>query len=321
MATLPPTLVVDETMDNKMTQGPHIATNLLLDDTLAELLRSYETGAVNDSTAHPVPARDAVARILRNLEELLFPGFFCEESVSHADLKYRTGARLAEVLRSLERQVMLDQRHTHGERYSAAQARSIPGQFIATLPALRAQLQLDVDALFEGDPAVRSREEIILAYPGLRAVIAHRIAHQLWIMGVGLMARLMAELAHAATGIDIHPGATIGHHFYVDHGTGVVIGETTTIGNHVKVYQGVSLGALSVQKHLQDKKRHPTIEDHVTLYAGCTILGGNTVVGHHSIVGGNVWLVRSVPPYSLVEHQASVRVVSRDKDTSFDPVI
>src|SRR3990167_4489371 len=140
-------------------------------------------------------------------------------------------------------------------------------------------------------------------------------------MGVRLIPRIMTEFAHNETGIDIHPGATIGRSFYIDHGTGVVIGETTVIGDHVKIYQGVSLGALSVSRRLQDQRRHPTIEDHVTIYAGATILGGATVVGNHSVVGGNVWLVQSVPPYSVVEHESSVRVGSRKRDGDFDPGI
>jgi serine O-acetyltransferase len=291
-----------------------------LDTVLKALLASYASqGGVNDVAMTPVPSRQAVQRILQDLEEILFPGFFCDQTLRRDDLPYLVGAQLAQLRHAMERQVTLNLRHEHSA-FDASKPAAVVAAFIADLPSLRAELLLDVEALFEGDPAVRSRQEVILAYPGLRAVIAHRIAHRLWIADVRLVARLMSELAHAATGIDIHPGATIGHHFYIDHGTGVVIGETSTIGNHVKVYQGVSLGALSVAKRMQDQRRHPTIEDHVTIYAGATILGGDTVVGHHSVVGGNVWLVRSVPPYSLVEHQAAVRVGSRNA-TSFDPVI
>jgi serine O-acetyltransferase len=265
-----------------------------------------------------------VARILGALEELLFPGFSCDETLTEENLELVTGSRVAAVFDGVCRQVELDIAHEVGRAVDPgvrADARAFALGLLAEVPALRAALQLDVEALLAGDPAVRSREEVILAYPGLRAVLVHRVAHFFWVRGVRLLARMMSEQVHGQTGIDIHPGATIGQRFYIDHGTGIVIGETTVIGDHVKIYQGVSLGALSVSKRLQDHKRHPTIEDHVTLYAGATILGGDTVVGHHSVVGGNVWLVRSVPPYSVVEHDAVVRVGSRDRSDSFDPAI
>ncbi len=163
------------------------------------------------------------------------------------------------------------------------------------IPHLREMLLLDAKAAFEGDPAARSLEEIILSYPGFEAITVHRIAHFLHINGVPLIPRIMSEYVHGKTGIDIHPGATIGKSFCIDHGTGIVIGETTEIGNNVKIYQGVTLGAISVKKDLCDKKRHPTIEDDVTIYAGASILGGKTVIGKGSIIGGNVWLTESVP--------------------------
>jgi len=181
------------------------------------------------------------------------------------------------------------------------------------MPAIREQIDQDVTAMFEGDPAAKSRSEVIRTYPGFYAIAAYRIAHALHKLGVHGLPRTITEHAHSKTGIDIHPAASVGSHFCIDHGTGVVIGETTVIGNHVKIYQGVTLGALSVSKDDAEKKRHPTIEDHVVLYAGATILGGDTVIGHNSTIGGNVWLTRSVPPHSRVYYQAKMYHVDKDE--------
>jgi serine O-acetyltransferase len=177
--------------------------------------------------------------------------------------------------------------------------------------------------MLEGDPAAKSSEEVILAYPGVEAIVVHRLAHVLYKESVPLIPRMMSELIHRKTGIDIHPGATIGRRFYIDHGTGIVIGETTRIGDGVKLYQGVTLGALTVEKSLADKKRHPTIENGVVIYAGATILGGNTVVGHDSIVAGNAFLTQSVPPNSVVTRKSEVRSRHSGTETfaDFDPVI
>jgi serine O-acetyltransferase len=308
--------------------------SLTLQEITDAIVQSYrDGGGANHIGGVHLPSRGQVAAILHDVEELIFPGFICDDHLTDENLTYVTGTRVATLLDRLKAQVALDLAHelrtsadpprelTPAELAGlAADAEAFSLTLMGELPVLRAALQLDVAALLAGDPAVRSREEVILAYPGLRAVLVHRVAHIFWTKGVRLLARMMSEVVHGATGIDIHPGATIGPHFYIDHGTGVVIGETTVIGAHVKVYQGVSLGALSVQKRLQDKKRHPTIEDHVTIYAGATILGGETVVGRHSVVGGNVWLVKSVPPHSVVEHEAVVKVGSREKK-AFDPGI
>lgn len=183
---------------------------------------------------------------------------------------------------------------------------SITSAFFDEMPAIHAMLLEDVNAMFEGDPAAKSRSEVIRSYPGFYAIAAYRIAHHLTTLGIHEIPRIITEHAHSRTGIDIHPGAQIGHHFCIDHGTGVVIGETSLIGNHVKVYQGVTLGALSVNKEDATRKRHPTIEDHVVIYAGATILGGETTIGHHSIVGGNVWLTRSVPAHSKIYYQSKM---------------
>lgn len=179
-------------------------------------------------------------------------------------------------------------------------------KFFKNLPVLHERLLRDIRALEQGDPAAKSQDEVIRTYPGFYAIATHRIAHLLHQIGIQTIPRILSEHAHSHTGIDIHPAATIGDSFCIDHGTGIVIGETSIIGNHVKVYQGVTLGALSVRKEDAEQKRHPTIEDHVVLYAGATILGGNTVIGHHSVVGGNVWITKSIEPHSKVYYQAKM---------------
>ena len=178
--------------------------------------------------------------------------------------------------------------------------------FFDSLPRLHERLEHDITAMYDGDPAAKSTSEVVRTYPGFYAIAAYRIAHELHRLGVEGIPRVITEHAHGKTGIDIHPAAKIGEHFCIDHGTGIVIGETAVIGNHVKIYQGVTLGALSVEKSDADKKRHPTIEDNVIIYAGATILGGDTIIGHHSVIGGNVWLTKSVPPNSKVYYQSKM---------------
>lgn len=180
-------------------------------------------------------------------------------------------------------------------------------RFFQLLPQIYERLLEDKKAMYEGDPAAKSESEVVKTYPGFYAIAAYRIAHQLHLLGIQIVPRMIAEYAHGKTGIDIHPGAKIGKRFCIDHGTGVVIGETTVIGNDVKIYQGVTLGALSVAKKDASNKRHPTIEDHVVLYAGATVLGGETVIGHHSIIGGNTWITRSIEPYSKVYYKVSMQ--------------
>ncbi len=192
----------------------------------------------------------------------------------------------------------------------------VAAEFVQYLENLKIILLKDVDAIYQGDPAAKSQIEIILAYPGFFAIAAYRIAHWLQDKAVNLLPRMITEYAHGLTGIDIHPGAQIGEHLCIDHGTGIVIGETTIIGNHVKIYQGVTLGALSVENREMTQKRHPTIEDRVIIYAQAIILGGDTIIGHDSIIGGNVWLVNSVPPYSKVYYKNERSVNSNNKNIS-----
>ncbi len=190
--------------------------------------------------------------------------------------------------------------------------------FFEQLPALYQRLLKDAEAILESDPAARSLEEVMAAYPGFYATVIYRLTHQLWMQGIPFLPRFFSEYAHSKTGIDIHPGAEIGDGFAIDHGTGIVVGETTVIGNKVKIYQGVTLGALNVAKDCADKKRHPTIEDDVIIYSGATILGGNTIIGKGSVIGGNVWLTYSVPANSVVYHKSEVKV--KDKDPFPEPL-
>ncbi len=189
--------------------------------------------------------------------------------------------------------------------------------FFKNIPALYQKLLLDAKALYDADPAAKNIDEVLVAYPGFFAIAAHRIAHQLQLQKIPLLPRIISEYAHSKTGIDIHPGAAIGNSFAIDHGTGIVIGETATIGNYVKIFQGVTLGALSVQKEKASEKRHPTIEDNVVIYSGATILGGETIVGHDSVIGGNVWLTKSVLPFSIVFQKADITI--QDKKTFLEP--
>ncbi len=191
---------------------------------------------------------------------------------------------------------------------------SIAGSFISNLPLVREDLLLDAGYIADGDPAATGVDEVILAYPGFFAIAVFRLAHTLYELKVPLVPRMMTEMAHSRTGIDIHPGAMIGKEFFIDHGTGIVIGETAVIGRRVKLYQGVTLGALSVSRDMVGFRRHPTIEDDVIIYAGSTILGGSTVIGHSSIIGGNVWLTESVQPYSMVYNLSRVTVRTRDEE-------
>lgn len=298
-------------------------TSRSLTEVTGALLSSYaEEGGINHLCGPNLPSRTEVAEILRQVEDLCFPGFYREEELHLESIEYVTGHKLVRLFDHLSEQVfknLVYQRRRGAPdtppdpRATFAEARDAAYAFLCAFPDIRTALLLDVKALLEGDPAAQSKEEVILAYPGLRATLVYRVAHHFWQAGLRLLARMMSEHVHGQTGIDIHPGAQIGRSFHIDHGTGVVIGETAIIGDHVKVYQGVSLGALSVSRRWADQKRHPTIEDHVTVYAGATILGGETVVGHHSVVGGNVWLVQSVPPYSVVENDPRIRVVQKSE--------
>lgn len=275
---------------------------------LGDLLASYErTGGLNDLDALNMPSKRAVGQICADLLQLLFPGFHDEDAFLEDTLPSLTAERLFSVFRRLQEQVRKSVRFGDPKRPTGKTAPILEG-FSASLPVVRELLQTDIDAAFDGDPSALSREEIVLAYPFVEAIAIQRLAHRLYREGAPIIPRMMTEWAHARTGIDIHPGATIGSHFFIDHGTGVVIGETCRIGSHVKLYHGVTLGARSFAKDdsgqiVKGTKRHPDVEDHVTIYPNATILGGETVMGAHSTVGANVFLMQSIAPYSLVLYE------------------
>jgi serine O-acetyltransferase len=274
------------------------------DEIKAALLASYERdGGINHLDGANLPAQESVKELAGDCMQLLFPGYFEDTRLGKKDVPAHVDRLLEKVGRRLASEIAKSLRFAQ-EREPAERSRRIVSETLSRLPALRKLIQTDVVAAYEGDPAARSVEEIIVAYPCVLAISLQRLAHVLHELGVPLLPRMLTEYAHERTGCDIHPGARIGTHFFIDHGTGVVIGETATIGDHVKLYQGVTLGAksfdLDPQGHpVKGVKRHPDVGDHVTIYAHATILGGDTRIGAHSIVGGNVWLIESMPEHSI----------------------
>ncbi len=268
-----------------------------------KILDDYHCGRDIDCTmSFDSPDKKAVIDIIEKLRSIIFPGYFKNPSFRIYTIKNNTTMLLEDVLFNLSRQISNvlkynPQYENADDETVHTAAEEISLKFLETIPMIREYIQTDVQAFFDGDPAAFNKDEIIFSYPGLYAILVNRIAHQLHLLSVPLIPRMMTEHAHSVTGIDIHPGATIGKYFFIDHGTGIVIGETTEIGDNVKVYQGVTLGALSTRggQKLKNKKRHPTIEDNVTIYSGASILGGETVVGHDAVIGGNVFITSSVP--------------------------
>jgi serine O-acetyltransferase len=253
----------------------------------------------------PIPSREAIVDILQRASRILYPGYFIPARVDEVNAGYYFGQEVTDLFEALSEQIMLAIRHDcvrHDLPCSDCEERGQKAaiDFLHGMPNLRRLLATDIMAAHEGDPAAQSFDEIIFSYPGLYAITVYRIAHQLRHQEIPLIPRIMTEHAHSKTGIDIHPGAHIGERFFIDHGTGVVIGETAVIGKRVRIYQGVTLGALSLGREeindLRNQKRHPTIEDDVVIYANATVLGGNTVIGTRSVIGGNVWITESVPP-------------------------
>ena len=260
-----------------------------------------------------IPSLGSVVDIIERSREILFPGYFSREKLDPLTMKYSMGKSVSDLFELLSEQVAHSIRHDC-KRYNQPctectdRGHKVAIDFLEAVPGLRKAIAMDVRAAYEGDPAAKSFDEIIFSYPGIFAITVYRVAHVLHEMEVPLLPRIMSEYAHSVTGIDIHPGAEIGDCFVIDHGTGVVIGETAVIGNNVRIYQGVTLGALSLPKgageQLRGKKRHPTIEDAVIIYSGATILGGDTIIGARSVIGGNVWLTESVPPDTKVMLEA-----------------
>jgi serine O-acetyltransferase len=244
------------------------------------------------------PPTSSVARLMTKIMLVLFPEQTKKHYLSIQELEgafLRIESDLETMLRSMQ-------------SHLPTESQAIAKDFMSQLPEVYRLLNTDIQAILAGDPAAKMEYEVIRAYPGFYAIAFYRLANVLQKLGVPLLPRVLTEYAHSKTGIDIHPGATIDEYFYIDHGTGIVIGESCVIGKHVKIYQGVTLGALSVSKEMASLKRHPTVEDYVVIYSGATILGGDTTVGHHSIVGGNVWLTRSIDPHTKIYHQETVKI-------------
>jgi serine O-acetyltransferase len=252
----------------------------------------------------PIPSKEVVIDVIDDLRRILFPGYYSQQRLDPVNLRYHMGQLVSSVFDTLSEQITRSIRHDCFRYDMTCQECTDRGYqetlaFMGQIPRLRNRLAADVEAAFDGDPAAKSHDEIIYSYPGLFAIMVYRVAHLLHNAAIPLLPRIMTEHAHSLTGIDIHPGAQIGSRFVIDHGTGVVIGETTHIGNNVRIYQGVTLGALSLPRgtvdRLRGQKRHPTIEDDVIIYSGATILGGETTIGARSVIGGNVWVTKSVP--------------------------
>lgn len=285
-----------------------------------ELFTSYHENEEAGKRTKPLPEPDSIIRLFMDIRKVFFPGYFG----GHVPNDGRDGASLLEYIGTIYWRMA---RQIHNAMHGVCDGGCVEGpegcelmkksclmarQFVEKLPEIRRKLLLDVRAAYRRDPAATGYDDIILSYPGILAIAAHRVAHELYKLGLKSMARILSEYAHSETGIDIHPGAEIGESFFIDHGTGVVIGETTVIGDNVTIYQGVTLGALRIDRDrdgdvVRGTKRHPTIEDNVTIYAGATVLGGQTVVGRGSEIGGNVWLIESVPPGSKVLNVPQIR--------------
>lgn len=290
-----------------------------------DIIESYnKIGGINHIDGPNLPSRRGVLAIIDTFESLIFPGFQAEEKLEDDLISYTIGTKTQQLMRELTIEISRSLEYAARMKDYSIQiggcrekAEDIAQDMLIAIPKLRSLAMGDVQATFNGDPAAVSHEEIILSYPGIEAITCHRIAHELFLKEIPLIPRMMSEHIHGKAGIDIHPGAAIGENFFLDHATGVVIGETAIIGKNVKIYQGVTIGALSVAKKFADKKRHPTIEDNVTIYAGTTILGGKTVIGKGSVIGGNLWLTESVSPYSIIYNKPTeYRTKNRYNDNS-----
>jgi serine O-acetyltransferase len=298
----------------------HSGARMNLEDLQQALLASYRTdGGINHLDGANLPSQQSVNQLAADCMHLLFPGYFEETGLTEKALPAHVAQLLAKIDSRLVAEIEKCLRFAKIAS-PAAEARARTTSFLEQFPALRKLISTDVTAAYRGDPAARSVEEIIVAYPCVLVISLQRLAHVLYHLGVPLLPRMLTEFAHERTGCDIHPGARLGDHFFIDHGTGVVIGETATIGSHVKLYQGVTLGAKSFDTDpdghpVKGVKRHPDIGDHVTIYAHATVLGGDTSVGAHSIIGSNVWLMKSIPADSVALFKGdSVVVRSRRKN-------
>ena len=313
-----PALAFPETLLN--TALVNVSVTKLTDQIVASYARA---GGINHLDGKNLPSKTAIATITLDLLRLLFPGFFDEVTIHSSEVKVYTATLMDSILGRLEDEIYKSLEYNPpadlGKKDLRPAARDLTLSFLSRLPEIRELLQTDAEAAFNGDPAALSKEEVIVAYPFIEAIAVQRMAHELYNKNIPLIPRIMAEWAHSRTGMDLHPGARIGSHFFIDHGTGTVIGETSIIGKHVKLYQGVGLVARSLAggQLLKGQKRHPTIEDNVTIYANATIVGGETTIGAGSTIGANVFLMQSVPANSLVVMgECDVRVMSKEKRES-----
>lgn len=269
-------------------------------ETIAE---DYERGRdIDISETFMHPDREEIIKSIEQIRNIIFPGYYKNRNYRIYTIRNNLSMQLEDVLYNLSKQISivlkyLPEYESREEKELQYEGERLSLQFLDRLPKIRELIQTDLQAAYDGDPAAFNKPEIIFSYPGLFAIMVNRIAHELYLLGVPLIPRIMTEYAHTVTGIDIHPGATLGRYFFIDHGTGIVIGETAIIGDYVKIYQGVTIGALSTRagQKLHGVKRHPTIESHVTIYAGASILGGDTVIGHDSVIGGNAFITTSIP--------------------------
>lgn len=302
------------------------AVELTLAQLTEKLIVSYaRTGGINHIDGKNLPSKRSIAEITVDLLRLLFPGFFDENLIHSSGLRAETAALLESVTERLGNEINKSLEYHPPDWLQSAdigqQACLLTLRFLGNLPQIRELLRTDIEAAYDGDPAALSKEEVIVAYPFVEAIAVQRLAHALYLHEIPLIPRIMTEWAHARTGMDLHPGARIGTHFFVDHCTGTVVGETTVIGNHVKMYQGVGLVAksLAAGQALRGQKRHPTIEDRVTIYAGATIMGGDTIIGAGSTIGASVFLTKSVPAHSLViQEAADVKVIQKRSGDSVE---
>ncbi|MDR2802883.1 MAG: serine acetyltransferase [Treponema sp.] len=301
------TFKADALTHSDMTSKHGIPGSSHIKNLVDALLKSYEEieETIKVDSVYQLN-RSLLIEIIEKLRRLIFPGYFVKKYITKSFIEYQTGELVEEIFFDMTKQIAIALHHrkdglsVHDE--AMEQAEELVNIFLSRIPQIRNCLAMDVDAAFDGDPAAYSADEIISSYPGIYAIMVYRLAHELYLLNIPLIPRIMTEYAHNITGIDIHPGATIGNHFFIDHGTGIVIGETTVIGNNVKIYQGVTLGGLSTRggQSLRGVKRHPTIEDDVTIYSGASILGGVTVIGRGVVIGSNAFVTKSVPARTRV---------------------
>ena len=278
---------------------------------VSDIVGDYKSDrAIDKLDIYNQPHKDIIIEITKKLKRICYPGYFRDQNYKVYNVEVNLSALMEDVIYNLTKQIGLVLRYRKDCQDCSweqlnSMAEEISLEFLKKIPHIRALLDTDLQAAYDGDPAATGIDEIIFAYPGIDAITTYRLAHELYLLNVPILPRIMTEYAHSITGIDIHPGATIGEYFFIDHGTGIVIGETTVIGNNVKVYQGVTLGALSTRggQSLRGKRRHPTIEDNVTIYSNASILGGDTIIGHDSIIGGNTFITESVAPESRVYYE------------------